>query len=319
MAHFIEIKEHIYWDLTLEFLSRLHIEVTRGSQCQAGYILFYLQGQLYELNQGTLNSIFDFSISMDLPNLQAPYKFNPNAFWGKFSVSVRYSTSSSKCTHIRNPCIRVAQRILACCFFAQDGSLNVSRLPELYFWSCMLDVIQFNLSSFLANQLYSATVSTKGRVAICDIVTTIVRFLGIQPNPDDRVSWCEWLDQAAFEIMRFCKVEAGRLCWVTLGIGFYRFPTSIELPYFIGLTFIEYLVMPRLFDLHPTLHPLILVKPDLALPLNHHLLTMPTYKPPFGLFRRSKCPFKLMLLLRTPLFVTLSKSTTMSSVRCLLP
>ena len=47
MSHFLELKEHTYRDLTLEFLSTLHVEVTRGPQCQAGYISFYLQGQLY--------------------------------------------------------------------------------------------------------------------------------------------------------------------------------------------------------------------------------------------------------------------------------
>ena len=30
MGHILELKEHIYWDLTLEFLSALHVEVTRG-------------------------------------------------------------------------------------------------------------------------------------------------------------------------------------------------------------------------------------------------------------------------------------------------
>jgi len=50
MGHFMEIKEHTYRDLTLEFLSILHVEVTRGPQCQAGYISFFLQGQLYKLN-----------------------------------------------------------------------------------------------------------------------------------------------------------------------------------------------------------------------------------------------------------------------------
>ena len=44
IGHFLEIKEHTYQDLTLEFLSTLHVEVTRGPQCQAGYISFYLQG-----------------------------------------------------------------------------------------------------------------------------------------------------------------------------------------------------------------------------------------------------------------------------------
>ena len=44
MRHFIKIKEHTYRDLTLEFLSTLHVEVMRGPQCQAGYISFYSQG-----------------------------------------------------------------------------------------------------------------------------------------------------------------------------------------------------------------------------------------------------------------------------------
>jgi len=44
MGHFLEIKEHTCRDLTLEFLSSLHVEVTRGPQRQVGYISFYLQG-----------------------------------------------------------------------------------------------------------------------------------------------------------------------------------------------------------------------------------------------------------------------------------
>jgi len=50
MSHILELKEHIYGDLALEFLSTLHVEVTRDPQCQARYISFYLQGYLYELN-----------------------------------------------------------------------------------------------------------------------------------------------------------------------------------------------------------------------------------------------------------------------------
>jgi len=42
MRHFIEIKEHTYRNMTMEFLNTLHIEVTRGSQCQAEYISFSL-------------------------------------------------------------------------------------------------------------------------------------------------------------------------------------------------------------------------------------------------------------------------------------
>ena len=101
IGHFLELKEHTYRGLTLEFFSTLNVEVIRGSQCQAGYISFNLQGQFYELNLGTFNNIFDFPPSMDLSNYQVPCEFNPNAFWGEPSGSVRYSTSSSKCTYIR--------------------------------------------------------------------------------------------------------------------------------------------------------------------------------------------------------------------------
>ena len=70
----------------------------------------------------------------------------------------------------------MAQRILACFWFARDDSLNVPRLFELYFLSCMLDGDQLDLGSFLARQLYSVAVSTKGRIVIGGIVTTIDRF-----------------------------------------------------------------------------------------------------------------------------------------------
>ena len=70
MGHFIEIKEHTYRYLTLEFLSTLHVEVTQGPQCQVWYISFYLQAQFYELNLGTFNSIFGIPPSMGLPNCQ---------------------------------------------------------------------------------------------------------------------------------------------------------------------------------------------------------------------------------------------------------
>ena len=104
------------------------------------YIILFA-GQLYELNLGTFKSIFSFPHSMDLSNRQVPLEFNPNVFWGELSGNVRYSTSSSKCTYIRNPCIRVAQCILTYSLFAWDDSLNIQRLSELYFLSCMLDAV----------------------------------------------------------------------------------------------------------------------------------------------------------------------------------
>ena len=67
----------------------------------------------------------------------------------------------------------------------------------------MLNGVQIDPGSFLARQLYSVTVSTKGKIVIGEIVTSIARFLGIKPNPEDRVSGSERLDQVTFEIMNF--------------------------------------------------------------------------------------------------------------------
>jgi len=49
------------------------------------------------------------------------------------------------------------------------------------------------------------------------IITSIARFLGIKPNLDDRVSGSERLEKAAFELMGFSWVRAGRLCWIYPG------------------------------------------------------------------------------------------------------
>ena len=40
----------------------------------------------------------------------------------------------------------------------------------------------------------NAAVSTKGRIVIGGIMNIIARFLGIKPNPEDRVSGYEVLD-----------------------------------------------------------------------------------------------------------------------------
>ena len=96
---------------------------------------------------------------------KSPANLTPNAFWGEFLGSIRYSTSSSKYTYIRNLCVRVPQRIFSCSLFARDDNLNVPRFSELYFLSYVLDGVQLEPGSFLARQLHSA-VSTKGRIVI---------------------------------------------------------------------------------------------------------------------------------------------------------
>jgi len=134
MEHFIKRKDHTYRDLTLEFLSTLHVEVTTGAQYQAGYLSFYLLGQFYEMNLSAFNEIFGFPLSLDVTLRKVPCQFNPSAFWFELAGNYNYHTSSCKCTQIRNPCIRVAQRLMASGIFARDDSVNVPRLSELYFF-----------------------------------------------------------------------------------------------------------------------------------------------------------------------------------------
>ena len=115
----------------------MHVEVTSGAQCQAGYISFYLLGQFYEMNLSVFNEIFRFPLSLDVTLRTVPRQFNPSAFWFEIAGNYNYNTSSCKCTKIRNSCIRVAQRIMALGIFARDDGVNVPQLSKLYFLSCM--------------------------------------------------------------------------------------------------------------------------------------------------------------------------------------
>jgi len=85
------------------------------------------------------------------------------------------------------------------------------------FMCCIFYLIQLDQGSLLAGQLHSAPMGTKPMIVIGGIITTVARFQSVEPNPEDRVSRSERLDQATFEIMNFCKVEAGRLCWIYPG------------------------------------------------------------------------------------------------------
>ena len=61
----------------------------------------------------------------------------------------------------------------------------------------MLDTVQTDPEAFLARQLYSVAVSTKCKIVIGAVITTIARILGAEPNPHDRIFGSEQLDQAA--------------------------------------------------------------------------------------------------------------------------
>jgi len=81
MGQFLESRDHTYWDLTLELLSTLYVEVMSGPQCQEGYISFYLNREFYELDLSAFNSIFGFTPSTDFSCRHISKEFNPDGFW----------------------------------------------------------------------------------------------------------------------------------------------------------------------------------------------------------------------------------------------
>ena len=67
----------------------------------------------------------------DLPYHHVPEEFSPNAFWYELSGDYRYDTTNSKGMVNRNPCIRVAQWLLACSLFVKEDSLMCLACFEL--------------------------------------------------------------------------------------------------------------------------------------------------------------------------------------------
>ena len=69
IGNFLEIRDHTYRDLTLDFLSTLHSDITSGPRCQEGYISLYLNKKFYELNLSSFNQVWTCPINMSLKNL----------------------------------------------------------------------------------------------------------------------------------------------------------------------------------------------------------------------------------------------------------
>ena len=172
--------------------------------------------------------------------------------------------------------------------FARDSNVNIPRLSEIYFLLCMLEGECLDSGSFLACQLYSAAICTKGRIVSGGIITSIARFLGIEPNSNDKVRGSERLDKAAFELMVFCQVEAVRLCWI------YPRGQLMPLPN-IKRTTLQHqhnlLYLPgneELAGLAPLIPPSSFA--ILVSLLNNPLLTILRLAPHLGPFKRSKPP-----------------------------
>ena len=76
----------------------------------------------------------------------------------------------------------------------------------------MLEDDRTDVGSFFVNQSYSAATSPAHRIVIGGLITSVVKIVGVEPNPDDRVAGSEQLNLAAFEQMKFCRVDGGCIC-----------------------------------------------------------------------------------------------------------
>ena len=83
MGQLIEIRDHNYRDLTLEFSSTLHVKVTQAPQCQEGFS--YLQGEFYELNLNTLNNMLVFQLAWTCLGVKSPQNLTRMSFRMRFS------------------------------------------------------------------------------------------------------------------------------------------------------------------------------------------------------------------------------------------
>ena len=173
--------------------------------------------------------------------------------------------------------------MLSCGVFAKDDSLNVPRSFTLYLLSCMINGEWIDPGSFLAWHLYSVASSI-----VCRIV------IGVSSPPFIGI----W--------------ELSLALRIGYGVWAANFPLFRGPPYFIGLTFSSYQVMLRSSNPH-LLYLLIMVA--LALPP----MIIRKFRPPLGPFRRSKLSTSLCLNWKMPLFVTFSKSSTVSFMGWLFP
>ena len=87
-------------------------------------------------------------------------------------------------------------------------------LSELYFLYHMLEGDRIDPRSFLVNLSYSVATSSAHRIVIRGLITPITRLVAAESNLDDRVIGSKVLNLAAFEQIKFCKVDGGRICWI---------------------------------------------------------------------------------------------------------
>lgn len=218
MGDSINHREDTFRSLTIEFLSTVDVSVTDGLHVIAGRISFRVLGEDRELDLTQFNEIFGMPPAKILRFRTIPSNWNPNELWATITGSPEYTPGTSKGTHIRNPNIRYAQRVLACGFFGRDDSINVPRKAELWVLSDMLDGNRnIDIGAFLANHFRKVgTTNLRSRIAIGGLITPIALHFGFNPDEhlDDRVSGSKFLDLSALESMRMVLPSSGRFKWI---------------------------------------------------------------------------------------------------------
>jgi len=78
----------------------------------------------------------------------------------------------------------------------------------------MLNGNRLDMVTFFSSQLYSATISTLGRIIIGGLITPSARLVTVDSTLEERVIGYERLKMDAFEQMKVCKVGVGQVRWI---------------------------------------------------------------------------------------------------------
>jgi len=217
MRQFLDVRHHTYRSITLEILSTIHVEILQGHRCNDGLVSFRLNGILHELTLDQFNAIYNLPTNVDHHYRKVPDSFRASFFWSNISDQYpnQYRPSTSKATHIQNPCFRYAQRILSSGLFGRDDSANVARESELYFLSSMYHAHLVDVGAHMARHFHAVANRTSGGIAIGGLLTPLAMAFGFDPaqHEHDRVTGPERLDFHALEMMHMCRHVGETYMW----------------------------------------------------------------------------------------------------------